>query len=156
MAGSNPLTQVNVLHFMTHKMLLWMMLPLRARVCAHHHICKLLTIRSSGLRHHVTCYLGDTIYLRLYRLKYVSQHGNIPAFICRDPLIYVRMTADTHTHTILSTDQSPSPEANSSWGCHEIPRTSWNSNSHHRLHNSAPLVPIPSQINPVHVPHRIS
>jgi hypothetical protein len=45
---------------------------------------------------------------------------------------------------------SPSLEANSSSASQEIPHILWNLKIHDRVHNSLPLIPTFSQINPVH------
>ena len=45
--------------------------------------------------------------------------------------------------------QSRSQEANSSSACQEIPRVLWLINVHHRVHNSSPIFPVLSHINPV-------
>jgi len=76
----------------------------------------------------------------------------------RGRLLYCAALAD---YTALlsgelnSIQQSPSGEANSSSGSQEIPRNFWNQKFYYLVHKIPSLVPILSQINPVHVPHSI-
>jgi hypothetical protein len=63
----------------------------------------------------------------------------------------LRKFINTHTNAI---QQSPSLKANSHPATQKIPHVLWNPKVCYRVHNSAPLVPILSQIHPVHnFPH---
>lgn len=52
--------------------------------------------------------------------------------------------------------EGPSPKADSSLASKEFPRNLVKPKVHYPVHNSAPVVPVDSQINPIHsVPHTL-
>jgi hypothetical protein len=70
-------------------------------------------------------------------------------------ILYIRVTEGIFnyifTHfTYLLRELSPSWEAANSAATQELPSILWNPKVHYRIHKSPPLVPILSQIDPVH------
>ena len=66
-------------------------------------------------------------------------------------LLNLRLVPLTYLLT-YSTEPSPSLEANRFSASQEIPRILWNPKVHYRIHKCPPLVPIMSQLDPVHTP----
>jgi hypothetical protein len=57
----------------------------------------------------------------------------------------------THSLTYLIMELSPSGGAANSAATQEYPSILWNPKVYDRVHKSPPLVPVLSQINPVHI-----
>jgi len=64
--------------------------------------------------------------------------------------------SDLLSGELNSMQQSPAVKANSFSVSQEIPRNLWHQKVYYFVHKIPPLVPIPSQINPIHFPHFIS
>jgi hypothetical protein len=64
--------------------------------------------------------------------------------------IYIYIGAGLSEGTYLFTELSPSWEAAKCAATQELPSILWNPKVHYRFHKSPPLVPILSQIDPVH------
>jgi len=70
----------------------------------------------------------------------------------QNELAYVILIQPTELHSVLSNflEQCPPWEANSQSASEEIPHTLWNPQVHYHVHKSPSLVPVLSQMHPVH------
>ena len=68
-----------------------------------------------------------------------------------EELVFSKHVEDDYSLT-HSTEKSPSWETNRFAASQEIPRILWNPSVHYRIHKCPPLVPILSQLDPVHTP----
>ena len=86
-----------------------------------------------------------------------NPYPHIP--LTEDPSYYYPPTYLTYLLTYLITylltysmEQSPYWKVKRFSASQEIPHILWNPNVHYHIHNSPPLVPILSQLDPVHTP----
>jgi hypothetical protein len=63
---------------------------------------------------------------------------------------FLNILTGSYLLTYLLTELSPSWEAANCAATQEPPSILWNPKVHHRVHKSPPMVPILSQIHPVH------